>query len=128
MEARPSHAGPELSVIIPTFNEAGNVAELVRRLEGCLAGIAWEAIFVDDDSTDRTADLVRALGREDARVRCIQRIGRRGLTSACVEGVLASPAPLLAVMDGDLQHDETLLPAMLDALREDDIEIVIGSR
>src|SRR3990170_143231 len=64
----------------------------------------------------------------DRRVRCVQRVGRRGLSSACVEGMLASTAPYLAVMDGDLQHDERLLPRMLDSLRHEDIDIVIGSR
>jgi len=127
--AAPSPApGAELSVIVPTFNERGNVAELVRRLEAALAGRSWEVIFVDDDSTDGTADLVRELGRTDDRVRCIQRIGRRGLSSACIEGMLSSTAPYQAVIDADLQHDETLLPRMLDALKAGDTEIVVGSR
>jgi dolichol-phosphate mannosyltransferase len=121
-------SGPELSIIVPTFNESDNIAELVRRLKQCLAGYAWEVIFVDDDSPDSTADRVRALGREDRRIRCVQRIGRRGLSSACIEGMLASAAPYLAVMDADLQHDEQLLPQMLDLLKESTVDIVIGSR
>jgi dolichol-phosphate mannosyltransferase len=86
----------EISVIVPTFNERDNVLELVSRLERCLAGRAWEVIFVDDDSPDDTAALVRRLAQQDRRVRCLQRIGRRGLSSACVEGMLASGAPVLA--------------------------------
>lgn len=120
--------GPELSIIIPTFNEAENVAEVIARLRRCLAGIQWEVIFVDDDSGDGTADLVRELGRQDARIRCVQRIGRRGLASACIEGILASSAPFLAVMDADLQHDETLLPEMYRIAKQGDVEIVVGSR
>jgi dolichol-phosphate mannosyltransferase len=116
------------SVVIPTFKERDNVAELVRRLDACLAGVAWEAIFVDDDSPDGTADRVRELARSDPRVRCIQRIGRRGLSSACVEGMLASSAPYLAVMDADLQHDETVLPRMLAALQANEADLVVGSR
>jgi dolichol-phosphate mannosyltransferase len=120
--------GPELSIIAPTFNERGNVLELVERLKQCLAGHRWEIIFVDDDSPDETAEEVRALARVDTRVRCIQRIGRRGLSSACVEGMLASSAPYLAVMDADLQHDERLLPRMLQLLRNGEADIVVASR
>ncbi len=120
--------GAELSVIVPTFNERDNALELVGRLHSCLADYDWEVIFVDDDSPDETAELVREIASSDRRVRCIQRIGRRGLSSACVEGMLASSAPFLAVIDGDLQHDESLLPDMLELLKEDDTEIVIGSR
>lgn len=120
--------GPELSVVVPTFNERGNIVELLARLHKCLAGAAWEVVFVDDDSPDGTADLVRELAAGDSRIRCIQRIGRRGLSSACVEGMLSSSAPYLAVIDADLQHDERLLPRMLTALQGEPIDIVIGSR
>ena len=67
---------------------------------------------VDDDSPDGTAEMVRALGRTQANIRCLQRLGRRGLSSACIDGILASSAPYAAVMDGDLQHDENLLPTL----------------
>lgn len=118
----------ELSVIVPTYNEAANVAEIVRRLDLCLSGIAWEAIFVDDNSPDGTADAVRAIAARRLEVRCLQRLGRRGLSSACIEGFLSSSAPFLAVIDGDGQHDETLLPEMLHALRGGTLDIVVGSR
>lgn len=120
--------GPELAVIVPVFNERDNIEEMIRRLQIVLAGCSWEVIFVDDDSPDGTADLVRELGRVDRRIRCVQRIGRRGLSSACVEGMLASTATYLAVIDGDLQHDENLLPEMLDNLLCTDNDLVIGSR
>ncbi|MBX9796649.1 MAG: glycosyltransferase family 2 protein [Sphingomonas sp.] len=119
----------DLAVVIPTFNEAANVPVLIARLELALAGLSWEAIFVDDDSPDRTADAARAIARLDRRVRVIQRIGRRGLSSACIEGMCATAAPLVAVIDGDLQHDEALLPAMHRALAEDPaLDLVVGSR
>jgi dolichol-phosphate mannosyltransferase len=118
----------ELSVIVPTFNERSNVLELVRRLHIALAGQRWEVIFVDDDSPDGTAQFVREIGQHDPRIRCVQRIGRRGLSSACIEGMLASSAPYIAVIDGDLQHDEMLLPEMLRCLTEEGNDIVIGSR
>ena len=121
-------ATTELSVIVPTFNERENVEEVVSRLDRCLRGIAWEVIFVDDNSPDRTAAQIRETAQRDPRVRCIQRVGRRGLSSACVEGMLSSSAPYLAVMDGDCQHDEMLLPLMLEVLKSDEADLVVGSR
>lgn len=119
---------PELAVVVPTYREADNVAEIMRRVDTVLAGVDWELIFVDDDSPDGTAERAREIARRDRRVRVLQRVGRRGLSSACIEGMLATSAPYLAVMDGDLQHDETLLPRMLDVLKQDAVEIVVGSR
>jgi dolichol-phosphate mannosyltransferase len=119
---------PEVAVIVPTFSEAENIVELHQRLVVVLAAESWELIFVDDDSPDGTADIARDLARHDERVRCIQRIGRRGLSTAIVEGVLSTAAPLVAVLDADLQHDESTLPAMLDTLRSQDLDVVIGSR
>jgi dolichol-phosphate mannosyltransferase len=124
----PPAAGLELSIIVPTFNELENVEALIELVERVLDGVHWEIIFVDDDSPDATADRLHELGRRDPRVRCLRRIGRRGLSSACIEGMLASPAPFLAVMDADLQHEEALLPKMLDVLRRGETDIVVGSR
>ena len=114
--------------MVPTYNEKDNVRELVRRLHDTLVGVEWEVIFVDDDSPDGTSNVVRAMAQDDFRVRCLQRIGRRGLSSACVEGVLVSGAPYVAVMDADLQHDESILPRMLATLKEEGLDIVVGSR
>jgi dolichol-phosphate mannosyltransferase len=119
---------PVLSVVVPTFNERDNVAKLYRKLEATLTGIAWEVVFVDDNSPDETWEVVRDLARRDSRVRCIRRIGRRGLSGACIEGILASSAPYAAVMDADLQHDETQLPKMLSLLESGQAELVVGSR
>lgn len=125
---RAASATAELSVIVPTFNELDNVREVVNRLDRSLQGTAWEVIFVDDDSPDGTATRIREIALRDPRVRCIQRIGRRGLSSACVEGMLSSSSPYLAVLDGDCQHDEALLPCMLELLREGEADMVVGSR
>jgi dolichol-phosphate mannosyltransferase len=119
---------PELSVVIPVLNERDNIAPMVARLDEVLAGIAWEVIFVDDDSTDGTREAVRAVAANHPRVRLLHRIGRRGLSSAFIEGAQASLATNIAAIDGDLQHDETLLPQMLAVLREGRADIVIGSR
>ncbi len=119
---------PDLSVVVPTFNERDNVAKLYRKLEAALRGIVWEVIFVDDNSPDKTWEVVRDLAQHDGRVRCVRRIGRRGLSGACIEGILASSAPFAAVMDADLQHDETQLPKMLSLLQSGQAELVVGSR
>ena len=121
-------AARQLSVIVPTFNERDNVAVLFARLAETLEGISWEVIFVDDNSPDGTWQAVQEMAQRDARVRCIRRIGRRGLSGACIEGILASSAPCVAVMDADLQHDETQLPKMLGLLQRGEAELVVGSR
>jgi dolichol-phosphate mannosyltransferase len=126
--AQQSTSPLQLSVVVPTFNERDNVTALFRKLEAALAGIAWEVIFVDDNSPDGTWQVVRDLARRDGRVRCVRRIGRRGLSGACIEGILASSAPCAAVMDADLQHDETQLSKMLALIEEGAAELVVGSR
>jgi dolichol-phosphate mannosyltransferase len=118
----------ELAVIVPTLNESGNIAEFLTLLEVALAGIEWEVVFVDDNSSDGTSDLVREIALEDRRVRVLQRIGRRGLASAVVEGALATSAPHIAVMDADLQHDHDCLPRLLRAVRENGNDVAVGSR
>lgn len=119
---------PELCVVVPVLNERDNVAPLVAKLHDTLAGVRWEVLFVDDGSTDGTRDAITAIGLADARVRLLHRVGRKGLASAFIEGVRASIAPYVAAMDGDLQHDERILPAMLDELRAGRADIVVGSR
>lgn len=127
LTSEPVHQPPELSVIVPTFNEAANVHLVIDALDRSLAGVSWEVIFVDDDSPDGTADRVRGIANRDARVRCVRRLGRRGLAGASIEGMLSSSAPVVVIMDGDLQHDESLLPEMLDRIKSGD-DLVIASR
>jgi dolichol-phosphate mannosyltransferase len=119
---------PELTVVVPAYAECENVLPLTDALEQALGGCDWEVMFVVDDALDGTEDVLRERAQRDRRVRCIHRIGRRGLASACIEGMLASSAPYLAVIDADLQHDERLLPALLRTLRETDADIAIASR
>lgn len=119
---------PELAIILPTLNEAPNIEPLLQRIEAALRSIAWEVVVVDDGSTDRTAAIVRGLAQNDGRIRLIERIGRRGLSSAVIEGFCATSAPFVAVLDADHQHDPALLPTMLDALRRRDAEVVVASR
>jgi dolichol-phosphate mannosyltransferase len=116
-----------LSVVVPCYNERDNIGPMVAALDAALAGMAWEVIFVDDDSPDGTSKAARALAAADSRVRCIRRIGRRGLSSAVIEGALSSSADYVAVIDGDMQHDETRLPLMLAAL-QGGAQLAVGSR
>jgi dolichol-phosphate mannosyltransferase len=118
----------EFSIVVPTFNEKDNVEKLIEGIEQALPNTKWEIIFIDDDSPDGTAEFVRRLAQSKPYVRCHQRIGRRGLSKAVIEGILSSSAPVIAVMDADLQHDETILPAMLDQIRNNHTDIVVGSR
>ena len=112
---------------MPTYCEAANVEPMIAALDAALAGIRWEVIFVDDDSPDGTAHLVRERGEHDGRVRAVRRIGRRGLAGAVIEGMLASAGKVVAVIDGDMQHDEKLLPRMLAEI-EGGADLVIASR
>jgi len=129
VEARAVPRGaPTLTVVVPCYNERPNVAPLIARLDAALYGIAWEAVYVDDNSPDGTAGEVRRIAQTDPRIRCIRRIGRRGLASAVIEGALSSSAQYVAVIDGDLQHDETKLPDMLLALRGGQYDLAVGSR
>ena len=118
----------ELSVIVPTYNEHPNVIPMIKSLEDALGEHRWEVIFVDDDSPDGTASQIREIAKRDPRVRVLQRVGRRGLSSAAIEGILASSAPFCAVIDGDLQHDEKLLATMLETIKKENLDIVSGSR
>jgi dolichol-phosphate mannosyltransferase len=118
----------DLAVVIPTFNERENVPRVVEALSRALAAVEWEAIFVDDHSPDGTAGVVRQLALQNPRVRILERIGRRGLSSACIEGALATAAPYLAVMDADMQHDEAILPEMLERLKREHLDIIVASR
>jgi dolichol-phosphate mannosyltransferase len=125
--ASATRPAPELTVVVPTFKERDNVPLLVEKLARALAGVEWEVVFVDDNSPDNTAAVARTIGKGDARVRCVRRIGRRGLSGACIEGMLSSQAKYVAVMDADLQHDETLLAPMLETLRGG-IDLAVASR
>jgi dolichol-phosphate mannosyltransferase len=117
----------ELTLVVPTFNESGNLSELIRRVDEALMGVEWEMIVVDDNSPDGTAALAKEIAGKDFRVRCLRRVNRRGLAGACIEGMLASSAPVVAVMDADLQHDERILPNMLAKIRAG-ADLVVGSR
>lgn len=118
----------ELAVVVPTFDERENILELLRRLDAVLAGTEYEVIVVDDDSGDGTAAAVQDVARTEPRIRVLRRVGRRGLSSACIEGMMATAAPYIAIIDADLQHDEGLLPAMFAKLKAGHFDLVVASR
>ena len=127
-QSRLSRLPAQLAIIIPTFNEVENVPLLVSAVEKALPDVSWELVFVDDDSPDGTASEVRDIAMQDARVRVVHRFGRRGLSSACVEGIMATAAPFVAIMDGDMQHDERALAAMYARISQSDVDLVVGCR
>ncbi|MCU1323724.1 MAG: glycosyl transferase [Acidobacteriaceae bacterium] len=118
----------DLAIVLPTYNELENIPLIIARLTEALQGLAWEAIFVDDDSPDGTSEAISTHACEDSRIRLIHRVGRRGLASASIEGMMATQAPFIAVMDADLQHDESILPRMLTRLRRESLDLVVGTR
>ena len=119
----------ELTVVVPTLNEIDNVPVMVEALHRVLDGVVeWEVVFVDDNSADSTAEAIKSIARRDSHVRCIHRIGRRGLSSAVIEGALSSAADYIAVIDADMQHDETRLPVMLEIAKQESVDAVVGSR
>lgn len=118
----------DLCVVIPTLNERENIGILLERLRDTLVGIRYEVVVVDDDSSDGTSSEVRRLSRTQDGVHVLHRIGRRGLASACIEGMLATSARYIAVMDADLQHDESILPQMYAKIAAEDLDVVVGSR
>jgi dolichol-phosphate mannosyltransferase len=128
LELRSSGPPIELAVVVPTRNERENIPLLLVALTKALAGIEWEVIFVDDNSPDGTSEYIRGLAATDRRIRVLERIGRRGLSSACIEGMMATSAPYVAVMDADLQHDETVLPRLLECMKSERLDIVVASR
>ena len=128
MSAAATPSRPTLSVIVPTYREAANVPRLFERLAVVLDGLPWEMVVVDDDSSDGTYDVAYAIARRDPRMRCLRRVNRTGLAGAVIEGWLASSADFVAVIDGDLQHDETALPQMYAALERGAGNLAIGAR
>jgi dolichol-phosphate mannosyltransferase len=121
-------AALDLAVVVPTFVERENIPLLISALRDALGELRWEVIFVDDDSPDQTADVIDNYARHDARIRLLRRVGRRGLSSACIEGALSTTASVIAVMDADMQHDERQLPLMLARLRHEGLDVVVGTR
>lgn len=118
----------ELAVVIPTFNERENIPVILSALSRALHDIDWEAIIVDDDSPDGTAEFVREIAATNPRIHALERIGRRGLSSACIEGMLTTSSPYIAIIDADMQHDETVLPKMLERIRDEHLDLVVASR
>jgi dolichol-phosphate mannosyltransferase len=123
-----TRSNPTLSVIVPTYQESANIPVLFELIKTALDGLPWEMIVVDDDSPDGTSNVAFALAAEDHRLRCLRRIHRSGLAGAVIEGWLSSSADFVAVIDGDLQHDETAIPLMYKALAKGSGDLAIGAR
>ena len=124
----PGRAAPTLSLVVPTYQESANIPLLFERVKAALEGLQWEMIVVDDNSPDGTSDVAFRLAAEDRRLRCLRRVNRSGLAGAVIEGWMSSSADFVAVIDGDLQHDETILRQMYHALAKGSASLAIGTR
>lgn len=118
----------ECAIVVPVLNEVENIECLLERLASILSGLDHEIIFVDDGSIDGTAELVEKLAVDNRNIRLIRRIRRRGLASAVIEGFLSTVAPIVAVIDGDLQHDETILPTLIAKVGAGKADLAVGTR
>jgi dolichol-phosphate mannosyltransferase len=127
-DARLGRPDPTLSIVVPTYQEAANIPILFERVKVALEGAPWEMIVVDDDSPDGTSNVAFALAAADDRLRCLRRVNRSGLAGAVIEGWMSSSADFVAVIDGDLQHDESVLRAMYHALVKGSGNLAIGTR
>jgi len=127
-DGTPELSTPTVSIIVPTYQESANIPILFERLKVTLDGLPWEMIVVDDDSPDGTSNVAFALAANDRRLRCLRRVNRSGLAGAVIEGWMASSADFVAVIDGDLQHDESILRVMHGILAKGAANLVIGAR
>lgn len=117
-----------LTVVIPTYNERENVASIITRLETSVLGPTIDqVVFVDDDSPDGTWQVIREIS-SSLRLTCIHRIGRTGLSSAVIEGMMIARTPYIAVIDADGQHDPKDLEVMATRARSKTLDLIIGSR
>ncbi len=115
-------------MVVPTYRESANVPVLFERVKTALVGLPWEMIVVDDNSPDGTSEVAFAIAVADRRMRCLRRVNRSGLAGAVIEGWMASSADYVAVIDGDLQHDETILPKMYGQLEAGAGNLAVGTR
>lgn len=118
-----------ISIVVPTYNEAGNLRELVERVFAALRehGIEGEMIVVDDSSPDGTGELADRLAQQYP-IKVVHRAGKSGLASAVVEGTRVADGDIVGVMDADLSHDPAVIPELVRAIRERGAELAVASR
>jgi dolichol-phosphate mannosyltransferase len=124
----PSVSAPVVSVITPTYDEAENLPELVRRIHESLANVPHEIIVADDNSPDRTWAVAESLAADDETITVLRRFHDPGLSAAVLDGMSAARGSYLAVIDADLQHDPAALAPMLEMLRSGNADVAVGSR
>ena len=119
---------PEISVLAAALNEGGNILPFFERLARALQGVAWEAVVIDDASTDGTLEKVETLSRRDPRVRLLRRSARGGTASAQYDGWKLSRGRIIVVLDADLQHRPEEIPAVVGPVQSGMADLSIGSR
>lgn len=116
-----------ISVVIPTYQEVKNIPLISEEIDKALAGVRYEIIFVDDDSQDGSFDIATKLAHE-LPVKIIVRTEERGLSTAVIRGIEEATGEYVIVMDADLSHPATAIPAMVEKLKSGDGDFVVGSR
>jgi len=118
----------DLSIVIPTYNEASNIIAIIESINSTLGDVAsYEIIVVDDNSKDKTWELAEQYADKYKNITCFRRITSKGLSSAVIDGFMISRGKFISVIDADLQHDESILPKMLNYCHNG-ADLAIGSR
>ncbi|MGD0461458.1 MAG: polyprenol monophosphomannose synthase [Tepidisphaeraceae bacterium] len=119
---------PDVSIIVPTINEAENLPVLLERIAAALAGASWEVLIVDDNSRDATPRVCAQLAQRYPLKLLVRAKPANGLSGAVLHGMAAAGGKFLCVMDADLQHPPERLAALLEPLRSGEADFVLGSR
>jgi dolichol-phosphate mannosyltransferase len=117
----------ELSIVIPTYNEAPNIRILLQRIDAAMKGIKYECVVVDDNSPDKTWEAAEGEATKYP-VRVIRRTTERGLASAVVRGMREAKGAFICVMDSDLSHPPEVIPRLLKKAHEGGADAVVASR
>jgi dolichol-phosphate mannosyltransferase len=119
-------AAPEVTVIVPTINEAENLPELLRRIDAALRPATYEVLIVDDNSRDNTSEVCKELAKTYPLSLFVRTEPKNGLSGAVLHGMAQAHGEFLCVMDADLQHPPEKLPELLAPLREGSADFVVG--
>ena len=119
-----------ISIIVPTYKEALNLEPLITKITDAMKdeNKGYEIIIVDDNSCDGTIDIIQDLAEKGISVKLVTRTEERGLSSAVIKGFENAQGNILVCMDGDLSHPPECIPDMVNFLRNEKTEFVIGSR
>ncbi|MDR3074290.1 MAG: glycosyltransferase family 2 protein [Deltaproteobacteria bacterium] len=129
-DARPEHAPPEITLVVPVYNEEDNVAALAGEIAVVMAAVprSWELLFVDDGSSDASLAAIRSLAAASSHIRYIALAVNSGQSAAFAAGFREAQGEILVTLDADLQNDPADIPAMLDCYGKNGVNMVVGWR